>query len=129
MKSATLCGGGRHGTVCGDSFYMKGAPLVYVASAFAGDVERNLMNARQYCRFAAERDAVSLTPHLLLPQFMSEETERNAAMAMNRVILERCDELWLFGDEITDGMAQEFVWAKQRGMPIRYFDGECKERT
>ena len=129
MKSATLCGGGRRGTVCGDSFYMKGAPLVYVASAFAGDVERNLMNARQYCRFAAERGAVPLAPHLLLPQFMSEETERNAAMAMNRVILERCDELWLFGETITDGMALEFVWARQTGIPVRRFGGDCEERT
>lgn len=103
-------------------------PLVYVASPFAGDVERNVMNARRYCRFVAESGAIPLAPHLLLPQFMSEMTERDAAMLMNRVFLSRCDQLWMFGDTITDGMAWEWVRARQLEMPIRYFTDGCEEK-
>ena len=104
-----------------------GKPLVYVASAFSGDVERNIKKAQLYCRFAAVVGAIPLAPHLLLPQFISEATERDAAMQMNRVFLSRCDELWMFGDEITDGMAMEWVWAKQLDKPIRRFTRDCRE--
>ena len=101
---------------------------MYVASPFAGDVERNVMNARRYCRFVVESGAIPLAPHLLLPQFMSEMTERDAAMLMNRVFLSRCDQLWMFGDTITDGMAWEWVRARQLEMPIRYFTDGCEEK-
>ena len=104
-------------------------PLVYVASPFSGDVERNIMNARRYCRFAAESGAVPLAPHLLLPQFISEKNEREAAMLMNRAILGRCDELWMFGGRITDGMAAEIAKAQKRRIPIRYFTDDCKEKN
>lgn len=111
------------------SLLKEGAPLVYVASAFAGDVKRNTMKARIYSRFVAENGAVPLAPHLLLPQFIWETTERDAAMLMNRVFLSRCDELWMFGDTITDGMALEWVWAKQLKKPIRCFTDDCREKT
>ena len=74
------------GIICRPGYIRKGTRyklLVYVASPFAGDVEKNVMNARRYCRFVAESGAVPLAPHLLLPQFMSEATERCAVMPMN----------------------------------------------
>ncbi len=102
-------------------------PLVYVASPFAGDIARNTENAVRYCRFAVDSGAIPLAPHLFLPRFMSEETERKAAMFMNMVFLGKCEQLWVFGDRITNGMAAEIAKAKKRGMPIRYFTDTCKE--
>lgn len=103
------------------------APLVYVASPYAGDTDLNTKNAVRYCRFAAESNAVPFAPHLFLPLFVSEETERGLAMQMNKVFLGRCDQLWVFGNKITDGMAAEITWARQMGMPIRFFDEKCVE--
>lgn len=102
--------------------------LVYVASPFAGDIARNTENAVRYCRFAVDSGAIPLAPHLYLPRFMSEETEREAAMFMNMVFLGKCEQLWVFGDRITNGMAAEIAKAKKRGMPIRYFTENCEER-
>jgi len=45
-------------------------PLVFICSPFAGDVERNLQNARLYCKYAVEQGAIPLAPHLLYPQFL-----------------------------------------------------------
>ena len=59
----------------------KWRPLVYVCSPYAGDVRNNTENARRYCRFAVDAGAIPLAPHLLLPQFLSEETERELATA------------------------------------------------
>ena len=62
-----------------------------------------------------------LPPHLWLPQFLSEETERDLAIGMDLRLLERCDELWVCGDEISEGMAAEIEYAKSACIPIRYF--------
>ena len=47
-------------------------PLVYIASPFAGDEEKNTKNALRYCRFAVDSGAIPWAPHLFLPRFMSE---------------------------------------------------------
>ncbi len=102
-------------------------PVVYVASPYAGDIERNTENAIRYCRFAFENGAIPFAPHLFLPRFMSEETERDEATRMGLVFLTKCVELWVFGSRITEGMAEEIRRAERRGMPIRYFTEDCVE--
>ena len=69
-------------------------PLVYICSPYAGDVERNSENARRYSRFAVDSGAIPFAPHLLFPQFMSENTERALALFMGNVLLGKCDEIW-----------------------------------
>ena len=104
-------------------------PLVYVASPFAGDEAQNTENAIRYCRFAVDSGAIPLAPHIFLPRFMSEATERDKAMFMNMVFLGKCEQLWVFGDRITDGMAAEIAKAEKRQMLIRYFTDDCKEKA
>ena len=104
-------------------------PVVYVCSPYAGDVENNTIKAREYCRFAVEQNCIPLAPHLLLPQFMDDENpqERELAMFMNKVILGKCKELWVFGETVSKGMAVEIETAKKRNQTIRYFDSDCTE--
>lgn len=102
-------------------------PLVYICSPFSGDIEGNTKKAREYSRFAVDQGAIPLAPHLLLPQFMSEQTERELAMFMDMVLLGRCEQLWVFGTYISNGMAAEIEKAKQKKMKIRYFTDDLKE--
>lgn len=104
-------------------------PLVYICSPFSGDIEGNTKKAREYSRFAVDQSAIPLAPHLLLPQFMSEQTERELAMFMDMVLLGRCDEIWVFGSNISNGMAAEIEIAKQKNMKIRYFTEDLKEEA
>lgn len=104
-------------------------PLVYICSPFSkGDVEQNIKNARKYSRFAVDKHCIPIAPHLLFPQFMSEETERDLALFMGIVLLTKCSELWAFGDYISSGMATEIAKAKKKGIPIRYFTDEMEEK-
>ena len=105
----------------------KWRPLVYICSPFSGDIEGNTQRARDYSRFAVDQGAVPLAPHLLLSQFMSEKTERDLALFMDMVFLGRCEQLWVFGKNISSGMAAEIDKAKQKKMKIRYFTEECQE--
>lgn len=96
-------------------------PIVYICSAFSGDVEGNTKKARAYSRFAVDQGAIPIAPHLLLPQFMKEETERELAMFMDIAILSKCKELWVFGNP-TAGMQSEIAYAERKQMTIKYFD-------
>lgn len=102
-------------------------PLVYICSPYSGDIETNAENARKYSHFAVDNNAIPFAPHLLLPQYMSEETEREDAMLMNKVFLSKCDELWVFGKKITKGMTYEIEKAEKYSKPIRYFTDETEE--
>ena len=102
-------------------------PIVYICSPFAGDMDGNTDKARRYSRFAVDKGAIPIAPHLLLPQFMSEKTERELAMFMNMVLLSKCLELWVFGSLVSEGMQAEIDKAKQRNMIIRYFTEELEE--
>lgn len=104
-------------------------PIVYVCSPFAGDIERNIANARRYCRFAVDSGSIPLAPHLLFPQFMddSNEHDHGLAMFMNMALMSKCAEVWVFGEHISKGMAVEIRKAKEKQRPVRYFTTDCEE--
>ena len=102
-------------------------PIVYICSPFSGDVEGNTLKARKFSRFAVDMGAIPLAPHLLLPQYMNEKTERDLAMQMDMIFLAHCLEIWVFGSFISNGMEAEITRAKQKGIKIRYFTEELKE--
>lgn len=98
-------------------------PFVYICSPYRDNPRVNVMRARNYCKFAVSRGKLPIAPHLYFPQFMSEATERDKAMRMIFELLKLCGECWVFGEEITEGMAAEIDRAKK----VRYFTTKCKE--
>lgn len=95
-------------------------PIVYICSHYSGNIQKNTERAIKYSRFAVDHGAIPVTSHLYLPLFMNEEIERELAMRMDLILLDRCEAIWVFGDEITDGMKAEIDRAKKRGISIRY---------
>ena len=45
--------------------------LIYVASPYAGDVERNVEYAKQACRTVMENGHAFLAPHLMYPAVLN----------------------------------------------------------
>lgn len=70
--------------------------IVYVASPYAGDVEQNVKNAREYCRYTMEQGNIPLASHLLYPQILNDSNpaERSLGTQMGLELISRCDELW-----------------------------------
>lgn len=64
-------------------------------------------------------------------EFMDNDIpeERDTAMFMNLVLMSKCAELWVFGDNISAGMKSEIDRAKHKHMIIRYFTEEFEETT
>ena len=104
-------------------------PLVYIASPFAGDTERNTERARGYCRLAVSKGCIPLAPHLLYPQFMDDDDReiRELGIFFALVLLSKCEELWVFGERISEGMSREIARAERRGIPVRYWSSRGEE--
>lgn len=104
-------------------------PLVYIASPYAGDTETNVRRAQGYCRFAVTKNCIPIAPHLHYPQFMddSDKEQRELGLFFALVLLGKCDELWVFGNRVSNGMSQEIKKAEKRGIPIRRFSFKHEE--
>ena len=55
-----------------------------------------------------------------------DEEERELGLFFGLVLLGKCSEMWVF-NRISIGVAKEIEKAKQRGIPIRYFNHRCEE--
>ena len=56
-----------------------------------------------------------------------DEDQRILGLRFAIALLCRCDELWVFGEKISAGMAKEIEKAEKRGMRIRRFNSKCEE--
>jgi hypothetical protein len=96
--------------------------LIYVASPYAGDIERNTEFAKEACRFVMDEGHAFFAPHLLYPQVLDEDDPagRELGLAMGRTVLEWCDEVWVFGDTISSGMQAEIELAQDLELPVKH---------
>ena len=96
--------------------------LIYVASPYAGDVEKHVEYAKQACRAVMESGHAFFAPHLLYPSILDDNVpeERQLGIDMGLTMLEKCDELWTFGDHISKGMQAEIKEAERIGIPVRH---------
>ena len=104
-------------------------PLVYICSPYAGEIEYNLRRARGYCRVAVSKGYIPLAPHLHFPQFMDDGNleERKLGMFFALVLLGKCEEVWVFGSRISEGMAWEIDAAERRNILLRRFNEKGEE--
>lgn len=96
---------------------------VYVCSPYAGNVHMNKEKAKLFCRHVVDQGHTPLAPHLLFPQFMEENTERERAIQMGLEVLEMCDEVWVLAP-CSNGMRREINHAMKLGKKIRVFKEE-----
>lgn len=92
---------------------------VFVCSPYAGDIEGNTQRAIEYCRREIEAGNVPFAPHLLFTQILSESDPAGRAkgIELGLRMLEVCDEIHIYGDRVSGGMAMEINhWNKLRVM-------------
>ena len=93
---------------------------VYICAPLGGDVEKNLQRVRRYTEYALKRGTAPVVPHFYaLCLDDSKPNEREIGMAAGLSLLWFCDEMWIFGDEITSGMASEIQFCKNLNVQTR----------
>ena len=86
--------------------------------AVRGDIEGNRKKAEGYCREVVDRGYIPIAPHVYFTRFLNEEVEEERAkgMELGLELMKFCDELWIFGGVITEGMQREIDrWCNIRG--------------
>lgn len=71
-------------------------------------------------KFVLEQSKVPINPFTSFDYFMLDTIDRDEVRSANNTLVERSDELWVFG-EISDGVKAEIVQCEKAGKPIRYF--------
>lgn len=104
-------------------------PMAYICSPYAGDIEKNVKAARIYSRFATANGFIPIAPHLLFPQFLndSDYDERRLGLRFGNIMMDKCSEVWIFGERISAGMQSEITRAQRKSFILRYFTENCKE--
>ena len=104
-------------------FADKNRRKIYVASKYAGDVEKNTAFAVNCCRRVIDEGCMPIDSHLLYPQMLDDNNpdEREMGLMFGLALLAVCDEVWVFG-EVSAGVAREVAEAKKLKKRIRYFE-------
>jgi hypothetical protein len=99
---------------------------VYTCHRFAGDRVGAMRSLRRICRQLVDEGCLPVCPQLFLPMFLDEDAERNIALRLCQDMLKDCDEVRVYGREITPGMRIEISFAEALGLPIRYVDSAAE---
>lgn len=85
------------------------------------ELEANIRRAKQACRLLAKLGYLPLAPHLYFTQFLDDDNpaERGEGMNLAMEWLDASEEVWVFGEVISEGMAAEIAFAKEQGKPVR----------
>ena len=105
---------------------------VYICYRYADNPKENIKAVRSICESIVRANAtkdlttgkhfIPIAPHLLFPEFMSEETlGREQAMNYCKSLLRSCKELWVYYNSskgVTSGMREEISFAGEYGIKI-----------
>ena len=93
---------------------------VYVCAPPGGNVESNLKKVRTYTEYALRCGTAPVVPHFYAECLDdSLPKEREIGMAAGLSLLWFCDEMWVFGNTVTEGMAAELQFCKNLNIRIR----------
>lgn len=91
---------------------------IYVCHPFRDDPKNNAHKVSAICRAIVEEGHLPIAPHIYLPAFVDEETERDLAMALCLELVSLCDKLRVYGGVITEGMWDEIDHAEFLEIPV-----------
>ena len=97
---------------------------IFICSPYQGNIEENKKKAAYYAKIVAKAGNVPVAPHIYFPTFLDEKNpnERMTGIAMGHELMDMCDELYVFGFDITEGMKFELDHAKETRKPVRLYD-------
>lgn len=103
---------------------------VYVCSPLSGEIENNIRRAREFSKYVALQGATPIAPHIteLFDDTIPEE--RTLGLSLGIDYLKKADEIWVFGNNISLGMANEIKTAKEElHIPIYHVDENTKNKV
>lgn len=93
---------------------------VYICAPLGGNVEDNLQRVKKYTEYALKCGTAPVVPHFYaLCLNDSIPKEREIGMAAGLSLLWFCDEMWIFGDEVSEGMRGEIQFCQNLNIRMK----------
>jgi hypothetical protein len=73
------------------------------------------------CEYVFQNGAIPINPFRAFDYFLGDRVERNLIREGNRRLLDVSDEVWVFGEQLADGVVIEIAQAIRTQKPVRYF--------
>ena len=98
-----------------------GPKFIYISAPLRGDVETNIAYAKKKAREVFEEGHIPICPHLIFASIADPKNpeEDKKAMDMCLHLIDRCNEVRVYGTEWTEGMWQEIHYAEKQKIPIK----------
>lgn len=91
---------------------------IYVSAPLGKDWDEDIENAAKYYEFTLQSECVPVGPHAYATMFgVNEASEIKRLRQAGMSLIWFCDEIWVFGDQITESMQEEISFG--RNMKIR----------
>ena len=90
---------------------------------WAEEFKENLNVDRAASLYALMDCAMPMAPHLYFPQVLDDDDacQREFGMYLGLEWLKECDELWVIGRRVSEGMKKEIEAAKKLDIPVRHY--------
>ena len=93
---------------------------VYVCAPLGGNIEENLKKVKTYTAYALRCGTAPVVPHFYAECLDDNDPkDREIGLAAGMSLLWLCDEVWVFGDTVTDGMRAELQFCKNLNIRVR----------
>lgn len=93
---------------------------VYICAPLGGNVAENLEKVKTYAKYALMCGTAPVVPHFYaLCLDDNNQTEREIGLAAGLSLLWFCDEMWIFGDEVSEGMRGEIQFCKNLNIRMK----------
>ncbi len=73
------------------------------------------------CEFVLKQGGVPINPFRMFGYFLDDRVERNIIRQANNNMIRSAQALWVFGDQIADGVLAEIFYAQKLGKLMQFF--------
>lgn len=102
--------------------------IVYICHPYSDDPCGNREKVARICEKIIDSEccseAVPIPVHLYMYQYIDENSHRDLVMELCLETLLACNEIWVVGNKISDGMRSELRYAAMSKIPMRFFSYE-----
>ncbi len=73
------------------------------------------------CEFVFNNGAVPVNPFRVFGYFLGDRVDRGLVREANNNLIRLCDQLWVFGNTIANGVLFEIVYAHELGRSVQFY--------
>ncbi len=102
---------------------------IYICSPLSAEdtkgIIENMQKAREYMYYTYRyMGKIACAPHAFLPALLNDnsQSERTLALQIGLKLLNQCEEIFVCGTRISNGMRGEILHALKRNIAVRVFD-------